>query len=163
MKNIVLIGMPSCGKTTIGRILSETTGRESVDTDAEIVKRAGKSIPEIFKEEGEKTFRDLETEAILSLEGKEGCVIACGGGAILRKENVDSLKKNGVLFFIEREVERLSCEGRPLSKNAETLREMEKIRLPMYRASADHTVDNNGDPMDAARKILEVMHEDRHH
>lgn len=157
MKNIVLIGMPSCGKTTIAKILSEKTGRKVIDTDAEIVKKAGRSIPEIFAAEGEKGFRDKETEVILSLWDAEDCVIACGGGAILREQNAESLKKNGIIVFIRRKTENLSCEGRPLSKDIDTLREMEKVRLPLYQKYADFSVDNNGTPEETARKILEEI------
>lgn len=143
MRNIVLIGMPGCGKSTIGRIISENTGKELVDMDEEIVKKADKPIPEIFKEIGEPGFRDIESEVAAELGKKRGLVIATGGGAILREENVDALRQNGLVIHIRRPVGSLPMNGRPLSKDIDTLRAMEAVRMPLYEAAADLTFDNS--------------------
>lgn len=143
MRNIVLIGMPGCGKTTIGRIISEKTGKKFVDLDEEIVKKAGKSIPEIFEEVGEPGFRDIETEVAAELGKQRGLVIATGGGAVLREENVYALKQNSLMIHIKRPLEELAMNGRPLSKDIEALRKMETVRMPIYEAAADMTIDNS--------------------
>ena len=143
MRNIVLIGMPGCGKSTIGRIISENTGKELVDMDEEIVKKADKPIPEIFTEIGEPGFRDIESEVAAELGKKRGLVIATGGGAILREENVDALRQNGLVIHIRRPVGSLPMNGRPLSKDIDTLRAMEAVRMPLYEAAADLTFDNS--------------------
>ncbi|MBR3787490.1 MAG: shikimate dehydrogenase [Firmicutes bacterium] len=143
MRNIVLIGMPGCGKSTIGRIISEKTGKEFVDMDDEIVKKAGKPIPEIFEEVGEPGFRDIESQVAAELGKQRGLVIATGGGAILREENVYALKQNGLMIHIKRPLEELAMNGRPLSKDIEALRKMEAVRMPIYEAAADMTIDNS--------------------
>ena len=143
MRNIVLIGMPGCGKTTIGRIISEKTGKEFVDMDDEIVKKAGKPIPEIFEEVGEPGFRDIESQVAAELGKQRGLVIATGGGAVLREENVYALKQNSLMIHIKRPLEELAMNGRPLSKDIETLRKMEAVRMPIYEAAADMTIDNS--------------------
>jgi len=143
MRNIVLIGMPGCGKTTIGRIISEKTGKEFVDMDDEIVKKAGKPIPEIFEEVGEPGFRDIEAEVAAELGKQRGLVIATGGGTVLRDENICALKQNGLMIHIKRPLEKLAMNGRPLSKDIETLRKMETVRMPLYEAAADMTIDNS--------------------
>ena len=143
MRNIVLIGMPGCGKTTIGRIISEKTGKEFVDMDDEIVKKAGKPIPEIFEEVGEPGFRDIESQVAAELGKQRGLVIATGGGAILREENVYALKQNSLMIHIKRPLEELAMKGRPLSKDIDALRKMEAVRMPIYEAAADMTIDNS--------------------
>ena len=143
MGNIVLIGMPGCGKSTIGRILAERTGKPLVDMDEEIIKKAGKPIPEIFKEAGEPGFRDIESEVAAELGKERGLIIATGGGAILRAANVDALRQNGLMVHIKRPVDSLPMDGRPLSKDIDTLRQMEKARMPLYEAAADVSFDNS--------------------
>jgi len=143
MRNIVLIGMPGCGKTTIGRIISEKTSKEFIDMDDEIVKKAGKPIPEIFEEVGEPGFRDIESQVAAELGKQRGLVIATGGGAVLREENVYALKQNSLMIHIKRPLEELAMNGRPLSKDIETLRKMEAVRMPIYEAAADMTIDNS--------------------
>ena len=143
MRNIVLIGMPGCGKTTIGRIISEKTGKEFIDMDDEIVKKAGKPIPEIFEEVGEPGFRDIESQVAAELGKQRGLVIATGGGAILREENVYALKQNSLMIHIKRPLEELAMKGRPLSKDIDALRKMEAVRMPIYEAAADMTIDNS--------------------
>ena len=157
MKNIVLIGMPSCGKTTIGKRLAERLNLPFIDTDEEIVKREGRSIPEIFSTEGELYFRDVESEVVKDLAQHKGVVISCGGGVVLREENALALQKNGILFFIKRDVNALSTEGRPLSKDVETLKKMEKERLPLYEKYADFTIINDKTVDSAAEDIMRVL------
>lgn len=143
MQNIVLIGMPGSGKSTIGGIVSELTGKELVDMDEEIVKRANMTIPEIFEKYGEKYFRDMESEVAAELGKQRGLVIATGGGAVLRPENVDALRQNALMVHISRPVSSLPTDGRPLSKDVSTLITMEKKRMPIYTAAADVTLDNS--------------------
>lgn len=143
MKNIVLIGMPGSGKSSIGQILAEKTGKPLVDMDEEIIKKAGKPIPQIFEEAGEPGFRDIEAEVAKELGKQRGIIIATGGGAILRSENVDALRQNGLMVHIKRPVSSLPMDGRPLSKDIDALREMEKARMPLYEAAADVTFDNS--------------------
>lgn len=143
MLNIVLAGMPGSGKSSIGKILSKQTGRTFYDMDDEIVKKAGMSIPEIFEKYGESRFRELETETAALLGKERGLIIATGGGTVLKQENVDALRQNGCIVHIKRPVEKLCTYGRPLSKDMETLYQMEKMRLPVYEAAADMTFDNS--------------------
>lgn len=143
MENIVLIGMPGCGKTTIGGLLTEITGKPLIDMDEEIIKKAGMPIPEIFEKYGETHFRDIESEVAEELGKERGNIIATGGGAILRAENVDALHQNGLMIHIRRPVDSLPMDGRPLSKDIDTLREMENFRMPLYEAAADITFDNS--------------------
>lgn len=143
MKNIVLIGMPGSGKSTIGRLLSNITGKPLMDMDDEIVKEAGISIPEIFEREGEQGFRDRESAAAERLGKQRGLIISTGGGTVLRGKNTDALRQNGLVIHIKRPVNTLATKGRPLSKNPQALREMEKVRLPIYQSAADITFDNS--------------------
>jgi shikimate dehydrogenase len=157
-RNIVLTGMPSSGKSTIGRILSEKLGRELVDTDEEIVKRAGMPIKEIFRTKAEKTFRDLETETIQEVSASGGKVLSTGGGAILRKRNVDLLKSNGTVVFLDRPLEALlPSDDRPLADDAEKLRRLYTERLPVYTASADVILQVGGTPEQTTEKLLEKL------
>lgn len=142
IRNIVLIGMPGCGKSTIGRMISSVTGRFFIDMDEEIVKDAGMSIPEIFDTEGEKGFRLRESDVAKRFGKEKGLVISTGGGTVLNRENVDALKQNGIIILIKRNPDTLATKGRPLSKNLETLKKMERERLPYYEAAADVTFMN---------------------
>ena len=153
-ENIVLIGMPGSGKSTTGRLLAKAAGREFIDTDALVEERAGKTIPEIFREDGEETFRMLETEAIRSLNHKTGAVIACGGGVVTREENYYMLAENGRLVFLNRAVELLPTEGRPLSQSI-PLKRLYETRLPLYRSWCDQEVDMNGRSVEEIVKEIE--------
>lgn len=155
MENIVLIGMPGCGKTTVGKLLADQTGKTFVDSDAEIEKLAQKSIPRIFSEDGEGAFRALETKVLEEFGKKSGLVIATGGGCVTQAENYRLLHQNGTFFWLQRNVDKLPICGRPLSK-AGNLGEMYENRAPMYRRFADHCIDNNGALEEAANTIMEV-------
>ena len=153
-ENIVLIGMPGSGKTTVSAALQEHTGRPAVDTDALIERKAGKTIPEIFREAGEQTFRDLESEVIGEVSARGGQIIATGGGAVLRPENVKALRRNGRLVLLERPAEELiPTADRPLADTQEKMSRLQKERRPIYLAAADFTVHLTGTPEDAAREI----------
>ena len=143
--NIALVGMPSCGKSTLGRLLAKQLGRPLVDLDEEIVKADGRSIPDIFAAEGEEGFRAKEAAQIARFGKEKGLVLSCGGGAVKRAENVRALRQNGVVLFIDRPVEALAVGGnRPLSSSAEALRIMEAQRRPLYLAAADAVISNTG-------------------
>lgn len=151
-KNIVLVGMPGCGKSTLARLISEKTGRKCVDTDS-LVELCGETIPQIFEKYGETEFRNRETQAIKSVAKEQGRIIATGGGAILREENRTALRENSTVIFLNAPVERLATNGRPLSKDLETLKKMYEQRLPLYLETADLTVDVDTDPEVTLRRI----------
>lgn len=143
MGNIVLIGMPGTGKSIIGKLLAELTGKTLQDTDAKIEEEAEMTIPEIFEKEGEAGFRDREAAICKKLGKERNLIIATGGGAILRPENIDALRQNGTLVHITRSIDKLPTRGRPLSKNIEALKKMEAQRMPLYKSAADITFRNN--------------------
>ena len=140
--NIVLVGMPGCGKTTVGRELARLSGKPFVDLDEEIVRRAGKSIPDIFREEGEAAFRELEAQVLADVCARSGQVIATGGGAVLRAENRAAMRRTGQVYFLCRNLEELPTDGRPLSQKG-SLEEMYRVRKPLYSAAADAVIDNS--------------------
>ena len=153
-ENTVLIGMPGSGKSAVGRILSEETGRPLADTDRLITERAGKSIPDIFREDGEAAFRDLESGVILDLAKAGGQVISTGGGAVLRPENVTALRQNGRLFWLDRDPEALvPTDDRPLADTEAKMKRLYLEREPVYRAAADEIVPVSGSPEDTAKQI----------
>lgn len=145
--NLVLIGMPGCGKSTIGRELARRTGRKFIDIDQLIVERELRSIPKIFEEGGEELFRMIEMEAAESLRHETGTVIACGGGIITREENYYALAENGRFIFLNRRPEILPVEGRPISQST-PLMQLYQQRLPLYRSWADSEVENNEKTID---------------
>ncbi|MCL2721072.1 MAG: shikimate kinase [Treponema sp.] len=147
-KNIILIGMPGCGKSSIGTALAKMMNIEFADTDELIIKTAGKSIPDIFTQDGEEIFRKLETEALQTLcnrtnktNGKKPkvLVIATGGGIVTRPENQEIIKQNGIVFFLDRELSQLPTTGRPLSQK-EGIEVLAKVRMPLYSKWSDYTV-----------------------
>ena len=158
MKNIVLIGMPGCGKSTIGTILAEKLGRTLADADEKIISLAGKSIPDIFDQDGEPTFRDWETKALTELGKQSGLVIATGGGCVTQKRNYPLLHQNGYLVWLERDCSVLPTDGRPLSQ-ANDLGKMYAARKPLYEAFADIRVENTGTPAETVQKILDALEE----
>ena len=154
MGNIVLIGMPGCGKSTIGKALAERTGKRFVDTDAYIQEMTGKNIPTIFAEEGEESFRDYETAVIKMLSQESALVIATGGGCVTKERNYPLLHQNSTIFWVQRSLEQLSTEGRPLSLTT-PLPEIYARRKLLYKAFADIYVDNSRDLESTLTAILE--------
>lgn len=160
-RNLVLVGMPGSGKSTLGRILAAKTGRKLIDADAEIEKAAGMSIPSIFAQEGEDGFRKRETEVLRKWGMESGLIIATGGGCVKREENTPLLRQNGTVFWIKREIEALPREGRPLSKGAD-LAAMYEERKPLYEKIADITVENRGEAETVTERML-AKYEDSCH
>ncbi len=156
MENIILIGMPGCGKSTVGQLLAEKYGKEFVDADAKVVELAGKSIPRIFAEDGEEVFRQWETKALEELGKRSGLVIATGGGCVTKERNYPLLHQNGTILWLKRDLDRLPTDGRPLSQ-AGNLAQMYETRRPLYEAFADHWIDNNGSIADTLRSIGELL------
>lgn len=160
LSNIVLIGMPSCGKTTVGRALAARLGKRFVDLDAEIEAAAGRPIPAIFEREGEAGFRRRETEQAARFGKENGLVVSCGGGVVKTPGNVRLLRQNGVILFLDRPVERLAVGGnRPLSTSTEALRVMEAQRRPLYEAAADRVIPNHTTLEAAIQAAAEAFHE----
>lgn len=156
MENIVLIGMPGCGKSTVGKALSERLGRTFVDADTAIERVAGMPIPAIFRDYGEACFRDLEASVLAELGKQSGLVIATGGGCILREENYTSLHQNGRILWLRRALDALPTEGRPLSQTTD-LRAMYEIRAPRYARFADMVVENDAELSEVLMHILEEL------
>ena len=155
-ENIVLIGMPASGKSTVGGLLSERLGRNFIDTDELIVERASMPITEIFKSHGETAFRDMESDAVREVSKSSSLVIATGGGAILRNENVEALKQNGRLFFLDRPLEKLvPTDTRPLASDLEAIKKRYKERYSRYISVADEIIDCDATPNTIAEKIGE--------
>ena len=153
-ENIVLIGMPGSGKSAIGKILTAGTGRPLADTDELIVRKAGKSIPDIFREDGEPAFRDLESAVIRELSRQGGRIISTGGGAVLRPENVASLRQNGRLFWLNRNPDDLTpTDDRPLADTSAKMKRLYLEREPVYRAAADTVIPVTGTPEETAGRI----------
>ena len=155
MENIILIGMPGCGKSTVGKLLAQRLGRTFVDADAALEETAGISIPEIFAQEGEPYFRALETKTLEALGSRSGLVLATGGGCVTRSENYAHLHRNGTMFQRTRDLNALPTDGRPLSQRG-SLQEMYRIRKPLYEAFADYTVANNRSPDEIAAEIIRI-------
>ena len=155
MRNIILIGMPGCGKSTVGKALAERTGRRFVDADRRIAELAGKSIPEIFAQDGEAEFRRWETAALRELCKESGLVIATGGGCVTQKRNYPLLHQNGVIIWLQRDLALLPTDGRPLSQPGK-LEQMFEQRRPLYEAFADGVVDNSATAEETVMKLLEV-------
>ena len=155
MHNIILVGMPGSGKSTVGKLLSEQTGLKFVDADVEIVRLSGKSIPEIFAQDGEVEFRKWETAALAALAKESGLIIATGGGCVTQDRNYDLLHQNGGIYWIQRRIDDLDKDGRPMSQNTD-LNEMYRIRIPMYERFRDWDISNNTTPEDAVRQIIEI-------
>ena len=158
MENIILIGMPGSGKSTVGRLLAQKTGRAFVDADEAIVAATGKSIPEIFAQDGEEAFRRLETQVLSQFGRQSGQIIATGGGCVTRAENYDLLHQNGKVFCLERTLEQLATDGRPLSQAA-ALDQMYRNRKPLYQHFADYHVSNNGSAEETSDAILRLWEE----
>jgi shikimate kinase len=148
--NVALIGFMGVGKSAVGKVLAERLGKKYIEVDSLIVKKAGKSIPQIFREEGETAFRELEIEAIKAIASGNNQIIDCGGGAVLNKINIDRLKQNAVIIWLTTSPEVIlkrtaqDGDGRPLLKEKKTASEIEalySLRIPYYEHGADITID----------------------
>lgn len=154
-RNIVLIGMPSCGKSTIAKLLSKKTGKPVYDTDALVESLEKTSIPELFSTQGEGYFRDAETKAIKEVSILSGVIIATGGGAVLREENRKALSQNGLIVYLDRPLEKLLSDGRPLSqKNG--IKKLFEERKDIYEKFADAKIDCDKEPTIIAEEILKL-------
>ncbi len=158
MENMVLIGMPGCGKTTIAQALAAHTGRTVADCDAQILSLAGKSIPEIFAQDGEEAFRAYETQVLGELGKQSGLILATGGGCVTRERNYPLLHQNGQLILLERAVDKLPTVGRPLSQ-ASPLEAIYQSRKPFYAAFSDIRIDNNDTVEATVSSILAAWEE----
>lgn len=156
VRNVVLIGMPGCGKSAVGRALARRLGKAFLDLDRMIAGRAQKPIPDIFAQEGEDAFRALETQIAREAGSRTGCVLSTGGGIVTREENCAPLRQNGVVVHIRRDISLLPTAGRPVSQSTD-LRELWRRRAPLYAAFADLVVDNDGTIEGAAEKIEEEL------
>ena len=158
--NIVLIGMPSAGKTTIGKMLEEKLGKEFFDLDDMIIAKAGKSIPEIFQESGEAGFRAIETEVAIEASKMNNKIIATGGGVVKHKVNMDFLRLNGITIFIDRDIDKLisSDPNRPLSSSKQALQQMYKERYPLYQKYAAYVAVNNANVEETVDDIVNAYH-----
>ena len=150
--NIVLIGMPGSGKSTVGHALEALTGREAVDIDRRISRRAGKTIPEIFASDGEAAFRELERAEIADAGRETGKILIAGGGAVKDERNYASLRQNGRVYHIIRDLSLLPTAGRPLSQQTPPAQLWEE-RKALYARFRDVEIDNNGEIQDAAKTI----------
>ena len=153
MQNIVLIGMPGCGKSTIGKLLAEKLEKKFVDADAAISQLAGKTIPEIFAASGEAGFRKLETQVLQQVGKESGLVFATGGGCVTKAENYPALHQNGRIIWIRRDLSLLPTNGRPLSQQSR-LEDMYRIRMRLYETFSDLSVDNDGPIEETIAQIL---------
>ena len=156
VENIVLIGMPGSGKSTLGRLLSEKLGREFIDTDSMIEEKYG-NIPDIFAKHGEEYFRYLESDAVFEASIKQGKVIATGGGAVLREENRRYLHHNGKIIFLNRDINALPKDGRPLSQGDNALEQMYQKRLPIYRQTCDFEMQVQNDISENLNNLLDLI------
>ena len=142
MENTVLIGMPGCGKTTVGQALATMQGKRFVDADAVLEERVGRKITDIIPTDGEEAFRQMETDTLAELGKQSGLVIATGGGCVTRERNYPLLHQNGTILWLTRELDKLPTHGRPLSQTGK-LQQMYAVREPMYRRFADAVISND--------------------
>lgn len=167
MKNIVLFGFMGCGKSTVGALLAQRTGRQLLDTDGYLEAQAGRKIPEIFAADGEAAFRRMEREVCAALAGREGLVVCCGGGTVLDEENAVWLGKGGHMVFLDAGFEicyeRIRESDRPLVRqnSKEALRQIYLRRQPVYRSRAAFCVDADQPPRQAAQAVLEAIGEEK--
>ena len=156
MENIVLIGMPGCGKSAVGRRLAPVIGRPFIDADDVLEQNAGMTIPEIFAAEGEEGFRRRETETLAELGKRSGIILATGGGCVTRAENYPLLHQNGRIFWIQRDINNLPTEGRPLSQQ-NALSDLYERRRDLYAAFADHIIVSDENFAHSMEKIMEAF------
>ena len=160
MKNIVLIGMPACGKSTIGYWLSKKIGYPLLDTDKYLEEKENRIISDIFSNEGEEYFRNLETKYLKELSEKEGFIISTGGGAVKKKENIDILKKNGIVIFLNREINDISKENhkhRPLLQDINNIQKLYDERIDLYKKYSDIIIKNNDDMSIIVNRIITAL------
>ena len=164
-RNIVLIGLSGCGKTTLAPVLSEALGMPAVEMDDEIVKEAGKPISAIFAEDGEKAFRDMETACAKRCAGMDGVIISTGGGVVLREENMAALSQKGLVVFLDRAPMAIAGEDladRPLlAQNRRNIFSLYEQRIGLYRRYAEVTVENNGPISETTKVLLQKIKEAR--
>ena len=160
MKNIVLIGMPGCGKSTIGYRMSQKINYSFFDADKYLEEKENRIISNIFSKEGEEYFRKLETKYLEDLSKKEQIIISTGGGAVKKKENIDILKQNGIIIFLDRTIEDISKENhenRPLLQNIENLWKLYDERINLYRKYADIIIKNDDDMNLIVERIITTL------
>lgn len=160
LANVSLIGMPGCGKSTVGAALAKRLGKKFVDLDAEIERRTGHNIPDIFAQEGEAAFRRYEAETLADVAKGNSQVIACGGGVIKEPANTRALRQNGPVLWVRRPLERLATGGRPLSKGGAALKQLEAERTPLYSAASTAVLENNTTLTEAVNKAVELFEAD---
>lgn len=159
LENIVLTGMPGCGKTTLGKRVASKTGKQFIDLDQIIEKNANMTIEQIFDKFGEAYFRKLEHETVKEYSKLTGLVISTGGGVILNNNNIDALSQNGKIIFIDRPIKKLAIgEGRPLSSNAEAVSKMYKERYPIYVKTSDIQMHNQHEASIAVKQLLKLIY-----
>ena len=160
MENIILIGMPGCGKSTVGKLLAESLGKTFVDADSELEKVYGVDIPTIFAMDGEASFREKETAVLTELGKHAGLIIATGGGCVTREQNYPLLHQNGTVFWLRRDLDKLPSDGRPLSRITK-MEDMYRIRKPLYERFADHIIGNDAAVEDTVAQIIAKWEEVR--
>ncbi len=154
-KNIVLIGMPSCGKTTLATALNEKLNRQLIDIDEEITKEIKIPIAEYFKLYGEEAFRTIESKITENISDNTNCIISCGGGIILNEDNILNLMKNGEIYFIDRSLDLLvTSDSRPLSNDKNKLEKLYQYRYPLYQKYSDITIQNNQDIQNGIKELI---------
>ena len=161
-ENIVLIGMPGSGKSTLGKQIAEMTGSTFIDTDTAIEEMTGKHPSEIIRESGEDAFRDIETQAVREVSKKSGIVIATGGGIVKRLENIPLLRQNGKILYLDCPTDELPVTpDRPLSSSREVIEELHRTRHPLYTAAADAVIaiSHNNELKNNANEVLKIFSE----
>ena len=160
LANVSLIGMPGCGKSTLGWGLARRLGKRFVDLDAEIERRTGHTIPDIFAQEGEEAFRRYEAETLAEVAKGNSQVIACGGGVVKNPANVRALRQNGPVLWIRRPLDKLATGGRPLSRGGAALKQLEAERTPLYSAAATAVLENNATLPEAVEEAVRLFEAD---